>query len=296
MAKKKIDPIITRVMAERAQGHETRSPLFAKLEEKFERPVVSFFTSFSYPVMLDDSDVDMFVGLLQMIDLSKGLVLIVSSPGGDGLAAERMIKTCRRFSGTGDYWVIVPGKAKSAASMLCFGASKIFMGPTSELGPVDPQVLINDNNITRSIPAYHIVTSYRDLFKKAVEEKGNLEPYLQQLQKYEEHVIRNYESAIELSKDISIRALITGMMDQCTKEQIEDKVKIFLTPEDTKAHSRPIYQDKALECGLKIEGFEPKDEIWKIVYELYIRTNNFVSNECSKCIESKEIAFNVPRP
>lgn len=82
-----------------------------------------------------------------MMDLSKGLIIMINSPGGDGLAAERIINVCRSYSGTGEYQVIVPGKAKSAATMVCFGASAIYMSPTSELGPVDPQIVIVDNEI-----------------------------------------------------------------------------------------------------------------------------------------------------
>ena len=60
---------------------------------------------------------------------------MINSPGGSGLAAERMINVLRSYSGIGEYWAIVPAKAKSAATMVCLGASKILMGPASELGP-----------------------------------------------------------------------------------------------------------------------------------------------------------------
>jgi len=83
--------------------------------------------------MIEDKDADMLVGILQKGDGSNGLAIIVSSPG-DGLAAERIINLFRSYSKTGEYWAIVPAKAKSATTMLCFGSSKIIMGPSSELG------------------------------------------------------------------------------------------------------------------------------------------------------------------
>ena len=52
------------------------------------------------------------------MDLSKGLALIISSPGGDGLAAERIINVCRHYSETKEYWAVVPNKAKSTARMV----------------------------------------------------------------------------------------------------------------------------------------------------------------------------------
>src|SRR5205807_3674743 len=137
-------PVIHRVMEESQQSLETRQELYTKLEELLGRPVISFFTSFRFPVMIEDVDADMLEGVLQSLDLSNGFALLISSPGGNGLAAERIINLCRSYSGTREFWAIVPGKAKSAATMICFGASKILMGASSELGPVDPQMTVED--------------------------------------------------------------------------------------------------------------------------------------------------------
>jgi hypothetical protein len=295
-AAKEVDPVIQRFMDEQGQGHRTRVPLFKKLEEIFGKPIVSFFTSFVYPVAMEDQDVDMLAGILQMMDLSKGAIIVVSSPGGDGLAAERMINVCRTFSKTGTYDVIVPGKAKSAATMFCFGANKIIIGPTSELGPVDPQVRIMEGGVPKYISAHHIVTSYDELFKGAVGEKGNLEPYLQQLGNYNTSVIKAYRSAISLSKSITIQALKSGMMPDKTEDEIGSCMKVFLNPENTQTHGRPIFLKNTKECGLSAEGIDPNSETWMLIYELYIRTNAFVSSIVSKCIESKEHSFAAPPP
>lgn len=75
--------VYDRVLEEVGQGHSTRKDLFEALEAYLERPVVSFFTSFRYPVMTQDDDADMLEGVLQSLDLSNGLALVISSPGGD---------------------------------------------------------------------------------------------------------------------------------------------------------------------------------------------------------------------
>ena len=291
MAKKELEPVIQQVMTEQNQGHETRKRIFIELEKELKRPVASFFTSFKFPVMIEDADADMLEGVLQKMDLSSGLVLFISSPGGDGLAAERIINVCRSYSKTNDYWAIVPGKAKSAATMICFGASKIIMGATSELGPIDPQLTTSEDSVVRRFSVYNVVESYDKLFKRAVNEKGNLQPYLQQLANYDEREIKEFRAALSLSEDIAIRTLATGMMKG--KGDIKKKIEIFLTPKRTKTHGRPIYRKEALDCGLKIESKDVKDKFWKLVYELYIRTNNFVSTKAPKCIESKNHSFVV---
>jgi hypothetical protein len=292
-ARKDVDPVVSQVQSEQNQSHETRKKLYIKLETELKRPVVAFFTSFNYPVMINDSDADMFEGLLQKMDLSNGVAVIINSPGGSGLAAERIIKACRTYSGTNEYIAIVPGKAKSAATMVCLGAEKIFMGPVSELGPIDPQVPLETGEICS---AFNIIKSYNELFKGAVDTKGHVEPYLQQLKNYDQRLIEEYKMAQALSEDIAIKSLETGMMKGRSKEEIREKIKVLLTPEETKVHGRPIYRDEAENYGLKIEKLEPNTQSWKLLYELYIRSNNFVSTKVSKTIESKYQAWIASAP
>jgi hypothetical protein len=81
------------------------------------------------------------------------------------------------------------------------------------------------------------------------------------------------------------------MMQGQTRAQIEEKIKVFITPTDTKTHGRPIYKEKALECGLKIEAIDVQSDLWKAIYELYVRTDYFVSSRVSKCFENKQRQF-----
>jgi len=284
--------IIQNITEERLQGHSTRGHLYTQIEKIINIPVVSFFTSFIYPVTIEDNDADMLEGILQKCDLSKGFALLLSSPGGNGLAAERIINICRSYSGTGLYITIVPGKAKSAATMICLGSSKIVMGNTSELGPIDPQIVIEEDKKVKWFSVYNIVKSYRDLFLKAVKEKGNLQPYLQQLANYDEREIAEFEAALALSVDIAIKTLKTGMLHRLSQSKIKQKIKRFLTPEEVKVHGRPIYAQEAEKCDLNIELINVKNKLWSLIYELYSRLNNYVSSDnVAKCIECEHYSF-----
>jgi len=242
--------------------------------------------------MIEDNDADMLEGILQKCDLSKGFALVLSSPGGSGLAAERIINLCRSYGGTQGYTVVVPGKAKSAATMICLGASKIIMGKTSELGTIDPQIVIEEDKRVKWFSVFNIIKSYEELFKNAVNEKGNLQPYLQQLSNYDAREIAEYKSALSLSEDIAVKALQTGMLAGLSDDEIKGKIKSFLTPEEMKVHGRPIYAKDALNCGLRIETRNVNDDLWLRVYELYVRLNSYVSsNNVAKCIECKNYSF-----
>lgn len=281
------DTVFSSVLTESNQTHPTRSPLFLDIAKELGRPVISFFTSFRYRVILDDKDVEILEGLLRTLDLSEGIAVMISSPGGSGLAAERMINVLRSYSGTGEFWAIVPGKAKSAATMVCLGASKILMGPASELGPIDPQRVVRDDMIS----VHHIIDSYHKLFRSATRAKGNLEPYLQQLANFNESEITHLEAERDLATDMAVRCLKTGMLSNSTETQIKKNLQIFLQPRQKMAHARPIYAPEAAACGLNIEVIDSHSSLWNLVYELYIRSSEFVTNRASKVVETSESSF-----
>lgn len=280
------------IAEERRQGHTTRKQLYAELEKELNIPVVAYFTSFRYAVTITDDDVEMLEQLLQKCDLQKGYALMLSSPGGSGLAAERIINACRSYSGTGEYISIIPGKAKSAATIICLGSSKILMSKTSELGSIDPQIVIEEDEKVKWFSVYNVVKSYRDLFSRAVREKGNLQPYLQQLANYDEREIAEFEAALSLSDDMAVKILKTGMLSNLTPSQIRKKMQHFLTPEEVKVHGRPIYAQEAKNCGLNVDMIDLRSKRWALIRELYIRLNNYVSiDDISKCIECENYSF-----
>lgn len=288
-----IEPVFVAVQQEKKQSIETRLDLYEKLRKHLGRPVISFMTSFNHPVSISDKDAEVLEALLQTIDLSNGLALLISSPGGQSLAAERIIRVCRTYSGTGEYWAIVPSRAKSAATMICFGAEKIIMGPTSELGPVDPQWILTEGDRKKIYPAYYVVKSYESLFNRAVRAKGNLQPFIQQLANYDERDIERLKAELNLTNDIAIEALHTGMMSKNNIEEIRELLKPFLVPEKKKTHGRPIFYQEAIECGLVVECEDVHSECWRNIYELYVRLQNFVEGPIVKCIETPNTCLTV---
>jgi ClpP class serine protease len=284
--------VIKRIGEERSQGHPIRIDLYEKLERKLGFPVVAFATSFTYPVMMTSGDAEMLEGILREADLSNGLALLLSSPGGELMAADRIVRICKSYSKTSEYQVLVPGKAKSAATLVSFGSSKIGMSVTSELGPVDPQVVFEEDGKIKVFSLHTLIDSYDRLFEKAVQSKGNIEPYLQQLSHYDEREIAQMRYSYELMEEIAVTTLKAGMMADRKKSEIKKAIQIFLTPEISKAHERPIRAEEAKSCGLNIELHDLHDPIWSLIYELGTRLDYCVSHDgVAKCIESKNHSF-----
>lgn len=285
-----LDSPFVRVQTEVRQGPELRRPLISKIEKHFGGKVITYFASF-YKVqgMVADEDAEMLESLLASEHADGKVILIVNSAGGQGMAAERIANICRCYS-KDRFEVIVPHMAKSAATMICFGASTIHMGDTAELGPVDPQLRYKDSaGELRQISAEEYVRSYNDLVQQACMLPGpHIEPFLQQLERYDARLVEQLRSAQSLAEDISIRLLKSSMMKGLDDDVIKKQIAVLLKQEITHAHGRMITPAEAKSCGLNIKTIDLHSEIWNTIWELYVRSNWCVTTDPgpAKLIES----------
>lgn len=72
------------------------------------------------------------------LDGKCNILLIIQSGGGNIEPAYLISKTCKRLAKS-KFNVVIPRKAKSAATLISLGANELHMGLLSELGPIDPQ-------------------------------------------------------------------------------------------------------------------------------------------------------------
>ena len=289
--------VLNTVLEQASQGHTTRTDLYRAIEKGLgkNRRLVAFFTSFTLPASIGDEDADMLEDFLRAtLGPKDELALMINSPGGDLLAAERIVNICRSHSVKGRYTVIVPKMAKSAATVISLGAQQILMSPTSELGPIDPQILMGgEGNGLRLVPAHEVIESYDDLMKKAEETEGQLAPFLQQLERYDATKIRGIKSVQTLSASIAVQTLRTGMMSDKEESVIAEKIKQFLDPTRTGVHGRPIYPNTAKECGLNVRVENLQGDLWGPIWELYVRLSHVTTTRYSKVVESSDSSFHA---
>lgn len=79
-----------------------------------------------------------FQRLLAESPRDRRVAFVIDSPGGDGYVAYKLARTLRRIRG--DFDVVVPRYAKSAATLFALGAQTLRMGADAELGPLDAQL------------------------------------------------------------------------------------------------------------------------------------------------------------
>ncbi len=145
--------------------------LLPLIEGSFNKRTLFYFASecgADLASMINDEDAFVIENLLSVPSEKRDLVLVLHSNGGFSLSAERIIEVCRDYCkrrGDGSkFYVFVPKKAKSAATILALGADQIFLRNTAELGPVDPQFSVTDaEGNTTFIPAYLQVDAVENL-------------------------------------------------------------------------------------------------------------------------------------
>jgi ATP-dependent protease ClpP protease subunit len=99
-------------------------------------------------------DINGLMSVMYGMDWTKGLTLILHTPGGDPNAAETIVQYL--WSKFNYIEVIVPTYAMSAGTMIALAADNIIMGRQSQLGPIDPQFIIGNG----AVSAYSIKAQF----------------------------------------------------------------------------------------------------------------------------------------
>jgi ATP-dependent protease ClpP protease subunit len=270
------------------------------------QPVLAYFTSFRYAAPIGDDDADIIEGMLKKEDIreqlnqGRGLCLVLSSPGGSPLAAERITHMCRHYS-KGKFTVLVPRSAKSAATLIALGANRLLMGATAELGPIDLQ-------ITRFVEGYGgqlqrvrtpmaaLINHYDRAINQAVNIQSgqNAEPLYRELQAHDPIKIQEWRHQEKLSGDIAERALTRGMLADQEEGIVKGCVELFADWNLSLTHDRAIFPEALCAKGVPIEMCPEKLEL--LAPELYVELDRFVSTTASKVVASARHLVCTPRP
>lgn len=290
------------IQNEMRQAFALRKGLISKIGELFEdRYLISFYTSFKGGSSIDESDFEMLrTILLDSKKLKKRkIIFIINSPGGNPLAAEKIIKLLSEYSDN-DYWALIPGTAKSAATLICFGASKIILSPISELGPIDLQIYPENDHAL--VPTHSIINAYDKLMEMGInlEDGKNIAPILQQLQNFNPTEVETFRRVNELASDIAAKVLKKGMMKSVAKKEIKKVINIFLDPETSKTHGRPIFESDISEVDKKkyfnIDCINTTEKKWQTINEYHLRMVwHMRVTGMGKIIESEENSLEAKR-
>jgi hypothetical protein len=222
----------------------------------------------------------------------RGVDLILNSPGGQPELAEKIIMTLRHYYDD-NMRVIVPEFAKSAATIVCPGADEILMGYCSELGPIDPQMLVRDGQGNPVFRSAHAIIESVDLYVREAHEaiEGN-KPFHAFVRLLDFHpdlaFVEECRLAKMLSEEIAHRLLTTKMLRN-DLARAEKTAKALSQADELFSHGRAIDHRYAREeLGLNVTYLEPTSALWKKVWEVHIRAHlaHYSASRNVKIIES----------
>jgi ATP-dependent protease ClpP protease subunit len=211
---------------------------------------------------VNDSDKNGLMAAIYKLDKSKGLDLILHTPGGDLSATESIVDYLRSIFGT-NIRAIVPQIAMSAGTMIALSCSKIVLGKHSNLGPIDPQI--------GGIPAHGVIEEFKQAKLEVMENPATAMIWQPIIAKYSPTLVGQCVKAIEWSETMVKEWLKTGMFDGDTDAQAKaDSIVQELGSHTlTKSHGRHISIDRAKSLGIKVITLEDDNEFQDAVLAVH---------------------------
>ena len=209
--------------------------------------------------------VTMFEELLHDADPREDLHLLLHSPGGDGETAIRIVRAAQ--SRCKELTVIVPDQAKSAATLLSLGAHHIMMGPASDLGPIDPQLYMNE----RLVSAKDIIAAVDDAVMKVSASPDTYPVYASLLSDINALTLQEARSALERTSD-QLEEALKSNPDRKPKEvtKLKENLKEPMI-ERPATHAALFSADDAREAGLPVIKADPSERQWKLIWRLWAK-------------------------
>lgn len=244
-----------------------RQKYISALSAKTGRNVVAYYSGWLKPgktqnIDINDSDITGFMNALKGLDATKGLDLILHTPGGNPTATEGIVKYLHSKFGN-DIRVIVPQMAMSAGTMLACSAKSIIMGKHSCLGPIDPQY--------GGVPAYNIVNEFKEA-KSDLDQNPQAKTYWElQLKKYPAAFFYSVVDSINLSSALVSDWLTEYMFEGEDPKKASQKVKTIVGKlnANNKSHSRHFTFDFCKNLGLNVEALEADQELQELVLSVH---------------------------
>lgn len=216
-------------------------------------------------VSVSPEDINGLMATLHGLDCSRGLALILHTPGGEIAGAEGIVSYLH--SKFADIETIVPTFAMSAGTMMALGSNRIVMGRQSQLGPIDAQIFTGSRMVSAGAVLSQFAEARTDihadgktaaLWAPILQSMG---PALQQEAKY----------ALEFGQDMVKKWLESRMFSTRENANVDASrvARYFNATDNHKQHSRRIDRDEARGQGLEVHDLESDQAFQDAVLTLY---------------------------
>lgn len=259
-----------------------RRKYLSEIHKKTGRNVIAYYSGWlqrgnAIDVIVNDKDKNAFMVNIHKLDRTKGLDLILHTPGGDLAATESIVDYLNQMFGN-DVRAIIPQISMSAGTMIALSCKEIIMGKQSNLGPIDPQM--------GGVACQAVL----DEFEKAkIDIKANPQaaPLWQVIiSKYHPTFLGACQSSIEWSEKLASDWLTRNM---CNGDEAKTKkiLKEFSDHKTNKSHARHISKNKCKEIGVSILDMEENNDLQDLILTVHHSfMHTFSHSAATKIVEN----------
>lgn len=225
-----------------------------QLHKKTKRNVIAYYSGFlSKPNVagteINDEDKNGFMMAVHKLDRTKGLDLIIHTPGGSISSTQSIVDYLHKMFDR-DIRAIVPQIAMSAGTMLACSCKEIWMGKHSNLGPIDPHV--------NGIPAYGVLREFRRACREVRTDPSRIPIWQTIIGQYRPSFLSRCDNAIQWSNRFVQEQLVNVMFygQPNAKKKALKAVKELAHYTKNKTHERHIHFEECLAMGLNVKSIE----------------------------------------
>lgn len=262
-----------------------------QLSEKTGRNVILYYSGWLQKSNIDglqvnDADKNGLMTVIHKLDRTKGLDLILHTPGGETAATESIVDYLHSMFGN-NIRAIVPQLAMSAGTMIACSCKEIILGQQSSLGPIDPQF--------GGIPAHGIVEEFKRAYSEIKGDPVKAAIWQPIIAKYNPTLVGECEKAIDWSEKMVANWLDRNMLSSESNKKtiIDNIIKELGDHAVNKSHARHLSMAKCKEIGLKIVEMESDHELQDLILSVHhICIHTLQATNAFKIIENQDgIAF-----
>lgn len=211
---------------------------------------------------INDADKNGFMAMIHQMDRTKGLDLILHTPGGDAAATESLVDYLRSMFGT-NIRVIVPQLAMSAGTMMALASKEIIMGKHSSLGPIDPQV--------GGVPAHGVIEEFNLAKSEVAKNQSSALIWQPIIAKYSPTLIGQCTKAIQWANAMVKDWLVSGMFagDANAAAKADTVVAELGSHSVTLSHARHYSLEKIKNLKLNVVELEADNDLQDAVLTVH---------------------------
>lgn len=237
---------------------EMRRKYLALMSKYTGRNTIAYYSAFLQKsgidgTGIDDNDKNAFMQAVCGLDRTKGLDLVLHTPGGQLASAESLVCYLKALFGN-NIRTFVPQIAMSAGTMIALSTKEIIMGKQSNLGPIDPQF--------GGMSCAGIIEEFDQACKDVSEKPDLSRVWGPIISKYHPTFIGDCKKAIEWADVTVTKWLEENMFSQESdpKEAAKRVVSALSSHNVTYSHSRHIHMDELKKLGVHITALEGLDD------------------------------------